>query len=981
MKKMLFTVLGIILFSCYGFSQVIADFETNESGFSYGWGACLSGSTVKRVADPTSVSKGVLQLSFDASGSDNKGAIGADVSKTEANKAKIITFYIYLPTGTPDSLLIKAWAQDNAWAWQDFQFFAKDIPKGKWFPVQFNIDKVIATSTFDKSKALQKTGIELSTFSLKGNDLKWKGDILIDNVSLVGIKPLSIATFDTGTDSYGIGWGDLATSATKVADPLSATNGVLGVTLKISGSNDKNSGLGKDVSKVDVKDQITAVQYFYLPKDTPDSLMIKFWAQDNAWTWIDYKFFAKDCPKEKWFPLVFDLEGTKALNSSFIIDKPLQKIGAQFDVSAFGLKNSTWTGTICIDNVAYLSTKQDKKWVVVDFEAAAGGTYNFMVQGWGPAATSVSNVVDPSNSSNRVLQEQIDMTAARNKAVMSKDGLAIMTTKPDSAFATAVSIDVYLPSNMTKGTQVSIFGSGAAIIDGWAEKSYFVDDSAFVTGKWNTMTLSFADLITAGKIDRTKAMSVGVQIFDATSTPFSGKVYYDNLVLWGLEKPAGTVLSPKVVGRVDTATYATSKFMFARVDWIDNTVGTEVYNVYYSTKPITNVKADGVIKIGSGIAHGTQAWAFRPWDINAGTQTYYLAVTASPDGIEETALSTDCVTGPLTVKASIPAKVQYVKDFASKFTLDGLDKEWTAYKVNQIIPESAGGTRGPAWTPASKDINFKITYVIDDKYLYYSGDVTDDDLRNDTVMQAWEGDALEMYVGFYDAAKLKEMHPKNLTDALGDWRIGFTVLGTVTKDGGAATNISGVEATVFQKITGDGYILEGRIRLDSVAIDKKFSVYDKLMMPLRVDGNDYDPLKGETSRGGIVQWGGWSNSVIAMDEDWKRPSTFGMMQVIGGPTAVENDASTLPKEYRLYSNYPNPFNPSTVIKYDLKENCNVSLKVYDILGRQVMSLVNEAQKAGSYNVNFNARALASGVYIYKLSAGTYEKSMKMLLLK
>lgn len=982
MKKILFTVIGIILFNCYGYSQVMANFETNESGFSYGWGACLSGANVKRVADPTTKSAGVLQLSFDAAGTDQKGAIGADVSKVDVSKAVLVTYYLYLPKGTPDSLMIKVWAQDNAWAWQDVKYFAKDIPKETWFPVHFNIDLIAAMSTFKKDKPFQKTGLEVGTYNLKGADLTWKGDILVDNVSLIGVKPLSIATFDASTDNYGIGWGDFATSALKIADPLSAANGVLGITLKISGSKDKKTGLGKDVSKVDLKDQNVVVQYLYLPTDTPDSVLIKFWAQDNAWAWVDYKYYAKDFPKGKWFPILFDLQATKALNSAFIIDKPLQKIGAEFDCSAFGLSSSTWTGTVCIDNLGMMGAKVESKWVLVDFEAAAGGTYNFSVQGWGPAAISVQNVVDPNNSGNRVLQEALEMTAApKNKAVIKKDGISIMNTKPDTAYATGISIDVYIPSDMPKGAQVSIFGSGAAIVDGWTEKSYFIDDSAFVAGAWHTLMLSFDQLVKDGKIDRKKTMDMGVQIYYATAPTWTGKVYYDNLTLWGIEKPTGGPLSsPKVVAKVDTANYAISKFQFVKLDWVDNELGTEVYNVYFSKNPITSTKAEGVVKLGSGIPHGIQTWGHRPWEINGANQTYYYAVTASPDGIEETPIIAQCQAGPFTLKASVPAKCQYVKDFASKFTLDGLDKEWTAYKVNQITPDAAGGNRGDAWTKTSTDINFKITYLIDDNYLYFSGDVTDDDLRNDTLMQSWEGDALEMYMGFYDAGKLKEYHPKGLDRTIGDWRIGFTDLGTVTLDGGAATNVSGVEAAVFQKITGDGYILEGRIRLDSVAQGGKFTVLNNMMLPLRVDGNDMDPKKGETARGGIVQWGGWSNKVIAMDEDWKRASTFGMMQVIGGPNAVEND-NVLPKEYRLYSNYPNPFNPSTVIKYDLKENSNVSLKVYDILGREVVTLVNQAQKAGSYSVFFNARSLATGVYIYKLQAGTFEKSMKMLLIK
>jgi hypothetical protein len=83
----------------------------------------------------------------------------------------------------------------------------------------------------------------------------------------------------------------------------------------------------------------------------------------------------------------------------------------------------------------------------------------------------------------------------------------------------------------------------------------------------------------------------------------------------------------------------------------------------------------------------------------------------------------------------------------------------------------------------------------------------------------------------------------------------------------------------------------------------------------------------------------------------------------------------------LYQNYPNPFNPVTTIKYDLPNTSEVSLIIYDILGRKVKELVNTKQQAGRYDIQFNASNLASGVYIYQLVAEKYISSKKMILLK
>ena len=91
-------------------------------------------------------------------------------------------------------------------------------------------------------------------------------------------------------------------------------------------------------------------------------------------------------------------------------------------------------------------------------------------------------------------------------------------------------------------------------------------------------------------------------------------------------------------------------------------------------------------------------------------------------------------------------------------------------------------------------------------------------------------------------------------------------------------------------------------------------------------------------------------------------------------------ASELPMEYSL-SNYPNPFNPSTTINYQLPENGFVTIKVYDVLGKEVATLVNENKSAGYYNVSFDASKLTSGVYIYTISANGFIQSKKMLLMK
>ena len=86
-------------------------------------------------------------------------------------------------------------------------------------------------------------------------------------------------------------------------------------------------------------------------------------------------------------------------------------------------------------------------------------------------------------------------------------------------------------------------------------------------------------------------------------------------------------------------------------------------------------------------------------------------------------------------------------------------------------------------------------------------------------------------------------------------------------------------------------------------------------------------------------------------------------------------------DFSLSQNYPNPFNPSTTINYSIPNASRVTLTVYDVTGRQVATLVDEVKEAGNYSHNFNASGLASGVYYYKVVAGKFTESRKMLLVK
>ncbi len=100
---------------------------------------------------------------------------------------------------------------------------------------------------------------------------------------------------------------------------------------------------------------------------------------------------------------------------------------------------------------------------------------------------------------------------------------------------------------------------------------------------------------------------------------------------------------------------------------------------------------------------------------------------------------------------------------------------------------------------------------------------------------------------------------------------------------------------------------------------------------------------------------------------------------VTGVTGISEDI--LPVQYSLSQNFPNPFNPTTTIKFDIAKNTFVNIKIFDILGREIYSLVNEELNAGSYTVDWDATGFSGGIYFYRISAGNYTETKKMILAK
>jgi hypothetical protein len=131
---------------------------------------------------------------------------------------------------------------------------------------------------------------------------------------------------------------------------------------------------------------------------------------------------------------------------------------------------------------------------------------------------------------------------------------------------------------------------------------------------------------------------------------------------------------------------------------------------------------------------------------------------------------------------------------------------------------------------------------------------------------------------------------------------------------------------------------------------------------------------------------------LGVHEHWNNSTDMQYSRNLGTGNGIElikfpqvatsvNEPVTVAGAYQLYPNYPNPFNPSTTIRYEVRHAGNVNLKVYDVGGREVATIAEGTRPAGVYNVTFDASGLASGMYFYRLAAGNFIETRKMLLVK
>lgn len=121
------------------------------------------------------------------------------------------------------------------------------------------------------------------------------------------------------------------------------------------------------------------------------------------------------------------------------------------------------------------------------------------------------------------------------------------------------------------------------------------------------------------------------------------------------------------------------------------------------------------------------------------------------------------------------------------------------------------------------------------------------------------------------------------------------------------------------------------------------------------------------------------NKAYQLRDEAVRFNDFSIQEI--NVTNISEERSKLPNRFSLEQNYPNPFNPTTVISYSIPQSSNVSIKIFDLLGREIETLISKKQSQGYYSINFDATDIPSGTYFYRIKAGNFVETKKMMLLK
>lgn len=486
--------------------------------------------------------------------------------------------------------------------------------------------------------------------------------------------------------------------------------------------------------------------------------------------------------------------------------------------------------------------------------------------------------------------------------------------------------------------------------------------------QWHTYYFPLREMVYQENTSNFDSSSVHVVGLMAEASGVAGRVIW--ITDWWTGNPEFDVIPPNPPGSV-LAVAGTFQNIITWQD-VPNEKG-EKYNIYYSKNPITDINAPGVEVVKLGVAENNQLVEHLLFAPNTNQEvTYYYAITCIDAAGNESDLSqntqsiTNTAKGVATISLNAPT---------TTFNADGDLSEWQAIRPFRMFPsDGSGHIVTNTSIDGDNDLSVLAYVAVDQNYLYVAYDINDDIYSPSGNTSSWLNDCPDIYIGLYNWHGAP--HTNYQRGNQPDYHLRFTfdrILGDVP----AGTLDTLGPNYHFGPKFPSGYTVEARIPWTALAAlgnDTLFTPVEGYRIPIDFSINDRD---NSPEREGILTYSPYNE-----DQSWSDVSRW-LYTWIGNlwdPLSVERE-DVVVKDYQLYQNYPNPFNPTTEIQFTLPKNEHVTLKVYDVLGREVARLIEGELQSGLYKVKFDASKLTSGVYYYRLESGSFNQTKKMMLIK
>lgn len=497
-------------------------------------------------------------------------------------------------------------------------------------------------------------------------------------------------------------------------------------------------------------------------------------------------------------------------------------------------------------------------------------------------------------------------------------------------------------------------------------------------GTWKTLKFTLQGGVPdGGNIGFDSSRVNKFEVMGETGKTKASTLYFDDI--W-VGSPAFDVIPPVAPAKF-TVTKLTGLYDNA-ITWTDvpNEPNAQ-YDVYYSPKPITDLKSKDIEVLKAGIVPGVQSadHVLRA-PVSDQDVTFYYGITCTDASgnvgpIAQAGPVVNKAKGVPTISLTVPA-----------FRADGSLKEWTDAGIKPIAMKMSDGS-GTLVTNQKIDNDADLSVLsylaVDKDYLYVAFDITDDVVAagKEAAADSWLRDCPDLFLGLYNYHGAT--HSAYLRGNTPDYHFRFNNDRVIFDNPGSDSLLMAGTNYKFQEKLSGGYTIEAKISLSDIAkkrtggftgTDQVFVPVDGMRIPIDFSVNDNDG----TGREGILTY-----SPANQDQSWGDFSRWTYtwvgtkMYVTGVQITNEGPVS----DYALSQNYPNPFNPTTTIKYSIAKPGMVSLKIYDVVGREVATLVNQEQGTGSYQVTFDASRLSSGLYLYRIQAGDFSAVNKMMLIK